>query len=83
MESLKEDLISPSVLVLPNSPGHTMLDTNTCTTLFRHVLLRQQDDGTIMSIQYLSISLTDAEKKHDPIERECLAAVRSVFFLRP
>lgn len=56
MNSLKNALISPPVLALPNNSGHLTLDTDACNVQVGCVLLQQQPDDTTKPIGYWSRS---------------------------
>lgn len=62
MNSLKEALISSSVLGLPNDSRNVTLDTDPRSVQFGCVLLQQQPDMTTKPVVYWSKLFTDAEQ---------------------
>lgn len=70
MNTLKEALMSPLVLKLPNSTSHITWDADAFIVQFECILLKQQEDGTIKPIGYWSRSLTNAEREHESKQRE-------------
>ena len=79
---LKERLISPPILALPQPHGHYVLDTDACDKQVGCVLMQEQE-GTLRPIGYWSRSLTPAEKNYDTTQREWLAVVWAILLLRP
>lgn len=83
MNELKNALISPPVLALPNFTGHITLDTDACNVQVGRVLLQKQRDETVRPVGSWSRALNDTKKQYDTTHRKCLAIVWSVLVLRP
>ena len=83
MKDLQDKLITPPVLALPRPNGRITIDTDACAYQVGCVLLQEQEDQTVKPIGYWSRSLTDAERRYDTTQRECLAVVWAILLLRP
>lgn len=75
MKLLKDAFISPPVLALSISTGHINLDTKACDVQVGCMLLQAQHDNKTRHIGYCSRSLTNAERKYNTSQRECLTIV--------
>jgi len=82
-EYLKERLTSTPILALFRREGLFILDTDACAVQVGCTLLQQQQDKSILSVDYYSRSLIPAEKKYSTTDREYLAVVWACFLLRP
>ncbi|BHF62603.1 hypothetical protein SprV_0200558800 [Sparganum proliferum] len=85
-QTLKDKLCSTPILVFPdisNDAGKFILDTDASDTAIGAVLSQQQSDGTERVIQYLSRSLTKAERRYCVTRKEMLALTHFVEECRP
>ncbi|BHF67614.1 hypothetical protein SprV_0301064100 [Sparganum proliferum] len=85
-QTLKDKLCSTPILVFPdisNDAGKFILDTDASDTAIGAVLSQQQPDGTERVIQYLSRSLTKAERRYCVTRKEMLALTHFVEECRP
>ncbi|BHF63754.1 hypothetical protein SprV_0200674900 [Sparganum proliferum] len=85
-QTLKDKLCSTPILVFPdisNDAGKFILDTDASDTAIGAVLSQQQSDGTERVIQYLSRSLTKAERRYCVTPKEMLALTHFVEECRP
>ena len=82
-EILKRNLVTAPILALPREGFAYTLDTDASEYQLGCCLLQAQPDGTLHPIGYWSRSLTPAEKNYSPTEKECLAIVWAVQYLRP
>lgn len=62
MRLLKNALISPSIMVPPNSREHIALETNACNVQIGHAILQKRPNNIDKLGGYLSRSNTNAEK---------------------
>lgn len=69
LNTLKDALIAPPVLALPNSTGHMTLDTNACDVQAGCIFLQQQSDETTKRIGYEPRYLKDVERTYDTTEK--------------
>ena len=81
-DSLKQALIEPPILRLPQSDLEYSVDTDACNHQVGCALLQTHEDGTRHPIGFWSRSLTPAEKKYSVGEKECLAIVWALQILR-
>lgn len=79
---LKMKLTSPAVLTLQTADRQFVLDTDANADPLGGVLLQEQNDKSLRPFEYFSKTLTDAEKKYETAERECLAIIWAVLLLR-
>uniref|UniRef100_A0A0X3PXJ8 Transposon Ty3-I Gag-Pol polyprotein n=1 Tax=Schistocephalus solidus TaxID=70667 RepID=A0A0X3PXJ8_SCHSO len=85
-QTLKDKLCSSPILVFPNissDAGKFVLDTDASDNAIGAVLSQQQPDGTERVIQYLSCSLTKAERRYCVTRKEMLALTYFVEECRP
>nr|VZI27781.1 unnamed protein product [Spirometra erinaceieuropaei] len=85
-QTLKDKLCTTPILVFPdisNDAGKFILDTDASDTAIGAVLSQQQLDGTERVIQYLSRSLTKAERRYCVTRKEMLALTHFVEECRP
>lgn len=75
MQSLKNLLISLSVVVLINSTGPFTHDTDVCDLHVGCILSQTQPDKTVKLIGYLSRLLSDAERGYGATQRVCVESV--------
>lgn len=80
LNTLKNALLSPAVLTLPNSTGHITIDNDNCDVELGWVLLKQKPDEATKLIGCWSRSFTDT---YDTTKRKYLAIVWLIFFLQP
>ncbi|BHF83014.1 hypothetical protein SprV_0802615500 [Sparganum proliferum] len=83
---LKDSLCTSPVLVFPDiseGAGKFILDTDASDTAIGAVLSQQQRDGTERVIQYLSRTLTKAERRYCVTRKEMLALTHFVEECRP
>ncbi|BHF82042.1 hypothetical protein SprV_0802517800 [Sparganum proliferum] len=83
---LKDSLCTSPVLVFPDiseGAGKFILDTDASDTAIGAVLSQQQRDGTEHVIQYLSRTLTKAERRYCVTRKEMLALTHFVEECRP
>lgn len=73
-EKLKEAIISPPVLQIPDFSKRFVLQCDASCNAIGSCLL-QEFEGTRLPIAYASRSLTSCEKKYSIFELECLSAV--------
>lgn len=59
------------------------MNTDACDYQVNFVLIKEQEDKVIPSIDYWSRSLTEAEKNNTKKEKECLAILWAFSTLRP
>lgn len=62
---LRDKLISPPVLALPNATGRYTVDTDACDRQVRCVLMQDQREDKPNSVGYCSRKLTKAERDYD------------------
>lgn len=74
-------MLSPPVFTLPNTTGHIALITNACNDQIGCVLLQQPAEETTKPIEYRSRSHTNAERRYDKTQRDCLADIQAVILL--
>nr|VZH96027.1 unnamed protein product [Spirometra erinaceieuropaei] len=85
-QTLKDKLCTTPILVFPdisNDAGKFILDTDASDTAIGAVLSQQQLDGTERVLQYLSRSLTKAERRYCVTRKEMLALTHFVEECRP
>lgn len=82
MNPLKNVLIFPLVLALPNTTCHMTFDTNACDVHIGCNLQQQQPNSTTKSIGYRSRSLINAERKYNTMQGESFAIFCAVLLLR-
>ena len=80
---LKKSLVTAPILALPREGYPYTLDTDASEYQLGCCLLQAQPDGALHPIGYWSRSLTPAEKNYSSTEKECLALVWAVQYLRP
>lgn len=83
MESFKNALIFPPVIVLPNSIEHISLDTDACNVQASFVLLQEHPDTTTNPAGRWYHSWVEAMRLYATTQRNCLAIVGSILLLRP
>lgn len=77
-EKLKNALISPPILALPDTAKEFILSTDASSTAIGFVLSQADTEGRERAIAYGGRSLRGAEFKWDVSERECLALVEGI-----
>nr|VZI51219.1 unnamed protein product [Spirometra erinaceieuropaei] len=85
-QTLKDKLCATPILAFPdisNDAGKFILDTDASDTAIGAVLSQQQSDGTERVIQYLSRSLTKAERRYCVTRKGMLALTHFVEECRP
>lgn len=71
--AVKEALMSPPLLLLPYSTGHTALDADACTFHVELLVSQQHEGKTSKAIGYWSKPSTDAGRKYDSTQLNLLA----------
>jgi hypothetical protein len=72
---LRDALIQPPFLTLPNAGSSHTLDVDACDYQICACLLKQQEDGKLLPCGYYSRTLKGAERNYSTPEKECLAIV--------
>lgn len=82
-EKLKNALISPPILALPDTSKEFILSTDASSTAIGFVLSQADSEGRERAIAYGGRSLRGAEFKWDVSKRECLALVEGIKQFHP
>lgn len=83
MKSLRQKMISSSVMVVPYADVQTTLDKGACDVQVRRVSLQKHLDEMTKQMGYLCCPLASAELVNGNTQGECLAAVSAVLLLQP
>jgi len=62
-DDLRQALLAPPILALPNAKGQIIADIDVCADQLGCTLLQEQPDGTRLPVGYWSRGLSPAEKK--------------------
>jgi len=62
-DDLRQALLAPPLLALPNAKGQIIADIDVCADQLGCTLLQEQPDGTRLPVGYWSRGLSPAEKK--------------------
>jgi RNase H-like domain found in reverse transcriptase len=76
-------LRNPPILALPRIEGTLTLDTDASDHQLGCCLLQSQPDGSQRPLGYWSRGFKSAEKNYSTTEKECLAIVWAILYLRP
>lgn len=80
---LKDKLVAPPVLALPQLAGQYTIDTDACDTQIGCVILQEQEDKVSNPTRYWSRSLYETERHYDRTHKKCLAVIWAVLLLGP
>jgi RNase H-like domain found in reverse transcriptase/Reverse transcriptase (RNA-dependent DNA polymerase) len=83
LNKLRYFLTNPPILTLPKEGKKFTLDVDACDYQICACLLQEQEDGSLLHCGYYSRTLNTAERNYSTPEKECLAVVWGILFLRP